>query len=207
MKRTLLTMMASSMLVFAVPAVASAAHGKHHHGARHSSAHRRNAKGARIVTFAPATAPAVGAPTTGAAPTTPADETVGTVTSFTNGVLTITLTDNTVVSGKVTEQTKLECTSATPPTTTGGDDQGGGDDQSSPESGEHGGPSVAGQMGASQRSDLQGGGDGGDGHDGSQGGNEEGCTSAALVSGAIVREAELSLSSAGAVWDKVDLVK
>ena len=94
MKRTLLTIMASSMLVFALPAVASASHGKHHHGARHSNSHRHHAKGARLLTFAPA-APASGA-TTPTAPTTPADETAGTVTSFTNGVLTITLTDGTV---------------------------------------------------------------------------------------------------------------
>jgi hypothetical protein len=213
MKRTLLTMMASSMLVFAVPAAASAAHGKHHHGARHASSHRRHAKGARLMTFAPATAPASGAPATPGTETTPANETAGTVTSFTNGVLTITLTDGTVVSGKVTEQTELKCTPATPPTTTGGDDQGGGDDQAGAdeqagsESGEHGGPSVAGQTGSSQRSDFQGGGDGGDGHDGNQGGSEESCTTAALVPTAIVREAELSLSSAGAVWEKVDLVK
>jgi hypothetical protein len=206
MKRTLLRMMASSMLVFALPAVASANHGKHHHGARHANSHRRHARGARLLTFAPATAPTSGAPTTTAAPTTPANETAGTVTSFTSGVLTITLTDKTVVSGKVTEQTELRCAAATPPATTGDDDQGSGDDQNGPESGEHGNPAIAGQMGASQHSDFQGGGDGGDGQN-DQGGNEESCTSAALVPGAMVREAELSLSSAGAVWEKVDLVK
>jgi hypothetical protein len=201
MKRTLLTMMASSMLVFALPAVASASHGKHHHGARHSSSHRHHAKGARLLTFAPAT-PASGAPTTTAAPTTPANETAGTVTSFTNGVLTITLTDGTVVSGKVTEETELHCRSAIPPSSNEGDDQGGGDDQNGRESGEHGGPSA---MGMEHR-DFQGN-DGGDGQGDHQGGNDEGCTTAALVPGAIVREAELSLSGAGAVWEKVDLVK
>jgi hypothetical protein len=206
MKRTLLTMMASSMLVFALPAVASASHGKHHHGARHSNSHRHHAKGARLLTFAPATVPASGAPATTTAPTTPANETAGTVTSFTNGVLTITLTDKTVVSGKVTEQTELRCTPATSPTT-GDDDQGAGDDQSGSESGEHRSPVVAGQMGPSQHSDFQSGGDGGDGQDDNQGGNEESCTTAALVPGAMVREAQLSLSSAGAVWEKVDLVK
>lgn len=206
MKRTLLTMVASSMLVFAVPAVASANHGKHHHGARHANSHRRHAKGARLVTFAPAAAPVSDAPATPATPTTPADETAGTVTSFTNGVLTITLTDGTVVSGKVTEQTELRCTPATPPTTSGDDDQRGGDDQGGGASGEHGGPSVSGQVGASQRSDFQGGGDGGDGSDDNHGANES-CTTAALVAGAMVREAELSLSSAGAVWEKVDLTK
>jgi hypothetical protein len=204
MKRTLLTMIASSMLVFALPAVASASHGKHHHGARHANSHRRHAKGARLLTFAPATAPTSSAPTTTTAPTTLANETAGTVTSFTNGVLTITLTDKTVVSGKVTEQTELRCTAATPPATTGDDDQGAGDDQNGSESGEHGSPAVVGQMDASQHSDFQSG-DGGDAQD--EQGNEESCTTAALVPGAMVREAQLSLSSAGAVWEKVDLVK
>lgn len=206
MKRTLLTMIASSMLVFALPAVASASHGKHHHGARHANSHRRHAKGARLLTFAPATAPTSSAPATTTAPTTPANETAGTVTSFTNGVLTITLTDGTVVGGKVTEQTELRCTAATPPATTGEDDQGAGDDQNGSESGEHGSQAVVDQMGASQHSDFQGGGDGGDGQD-DQGGGEESCTTAALVPGAMVREAQLSLSSAGAVWEQVDLVK
>jgi hypothetical protein len=203
MKRTLLAVMASSMLVFAVPAVASAAHGKHHHGAR--SAHKRHGKHAHLLTFAPKTTAASRTTTSPTTPSTPSDETVGAVTSFTGGVLTITLNDGTVVSGKVTEQTKLECTPATPPTTTGDDDQGGGDDQGSGPSGEHGGPSVAGQTDASQHSDFQG--DGGDGHDGNQSGNDESCTTAALAPPAKVREAELSLSSAGAVWEKVDLVK
>ena len=54
----------AELLVFAVPAVASASHGKHHHGARHSNSHRHHAKGARLLTFAPATAPASAAVTT-----------------------------------------------------------------------------------------------------------------------------------------------
>ena len=37
--------------------------------------------------------------------------------------------------------------------------------------------------------------------------NEEGCTPAALVKGAIVRRAELRLSSFGAVWEKIDLIQ
>lgn len=194
MKRTLLAVMASSMLVFAVPAVASAAHGKHHHGAR--SAHKRHGKHARLMTFVPKTT-APSATTT--SPTTPSDETVGAVTSFTGGVLTITLNDGTVVSGKVTEQTELRCQSATSPSSTGKDDQGGGDDQNGRESGEHGGPSPIGL----EHRDFQG----GDGQDANQSGNDESCTTAALAPPAKVREAELSLSSAGAVWEKVDLVK
>ena len=68
-------------------------------------------------------------------------------------------------------------------------------------------PLRAGQTGASRAQRLPGGGDGGDGHDGNQSANDESCTTAALAPPAKVREAELSLSSAGAVWEKVDLVK
>jgi hypothetical protein len=118
-------------------------------------------------------------------------------------VLTITLNDKSTVSGKVTDQTELHCQPATPPpTTTSGDDQGGGDDQSAADSGEHGGPSTVGQ----QQGDSQGGDGSGDGNNGGEDDNEEGCTKAALVPGAKVGESELSLSSAGAVWEKVDLI-
>jgi hypothetical protein len=198
MKRTLLTTIASSLLAFAAPAVASAAHGKHHHGARHSSAHKRHAKRARLVTFTPATAPTTAPGTPSTPPATPSTETAATVTSFTNGVLTITLTDGSVVSGKVTEETELRCQSATPPSGTEGDDQGGGDDQNGSESGEHGGPSPAGIVSR----DFQG----NNGHGGGDDEGDESCTTAALVPGAKIGEAELSVSSAGAVWEKLELI-
>ena len=50
-----------------------------------------------------------------------------------------------------------------------------------------------------------------DADDGDTTGDDDGqdeaehCTTAALVPGAVVREAELSVSSAGAVWEKVEL--
>jgi hypothetical protein len=203
MRRMLLTAMASSMLVLAAPGMASAAHnGKRHHGAQHASRHARHAKGARLVRFTASTTP--GAPSGTPATTPPTGETAGTVTSFTGGVLTITLTDGTVVSGKVTEGTELRCKSAAPPTTeTTGDDEGGGDDQSGSDGAEHGGGFTDGQAG--RQHDSQGGEGRGDGQDGNGDEGEESCTTTALVPGAVVREAELRVSGAGAVWEKVDL--
>lgn len=215
MKRMLLTAATSSLLAIAAPGVAVAAHqGKRHHRAHHAhhSAHR-----ARVMVFGaamPAGSGATGttAPTTPATtPTTPgtAGETAGTVTSFTAGVLTITLTDGTVVSGKVTENTEIQCQSAV---TAGGS----GEDQGEDASGSDDGQGTTGQAQArmSSHDGSSGGGDGQEGEDGQSGeGGQDGgesqpaCTAAALVPGAVVREAELSVGSAGAVWDHVDLIQ
>jgi hypothetical protein len=184
MKRMLLTAAASSALALGAPAVAAAHHHTHHH-ARHHARH------ARVLTFSAPATPATGTPAL-----TPTSDEAGTVTTFANGVLTITLPDGTVVSGKVTEQTELECQSAT--TETSEHDQGGGDDQNGRESGEHGGP-----VNMARESDSNS----GDGQGDDNGQNQESCTSAALVAGAKVGEAELSVSSAGAVWEKVDLIQ
>ena len=51
--------------------------------------------------------------------------------------------------------------------------------------------------------------DHGSGSDDGGGGDEgqQNCTTSALTEGALVREAELSIGSGGAVWDKVDLIQ
>jgi hypothetical protein len=192
MKRILLVAVSSSALVLGAPAIASAQHhGKHHH--------KRHGARARVLDFrasAPATTVAPGSPAT---PATPSDESVGTVTSFKEGVLIITLTNGTVVSGKVTEKTEIHCTPATP--AAGGDDNAdeagaSGDDQ---------GSSSEGEADEGSHGDAHAASSGDDGEDGSDEG-QQGCTTAALVPPAMVREAELSISSAGAVWDRVDLV-
>jgi hypothetical protein len=194
MRRILLMAVASSALALAAPGVASAHHSKHH-----SSRHKRHTHAhlVKFGTFGTAFGPAS---PSGSTPTSPSGETAGTVASFTGGVLTITLKDGSTVSGKVTEQTGLECQSATPSTSTEADDEGGGDDSSGGASGEHGGP-VEGHPTAHESSDSGGGDAGGD-----EGGSSS-CTTAALVPGAVVGEAELSVSGAGAVWDKVQLIQ
>jgi hypothetical protein len=197
MKRILLTAVTSSLLALAIPGVASASHGKRHH---HASSHKRHASRARIVRFGSLSLPAASGPTQ-ATPTAPTGEAAGKVVSFENGVLTIMLADQSTVSGKVTEATELQCRSASAATTTGHEDQGGGDDAAGDESGEHGDASTQ-----AHASDVQ---DGQDqqGDDADEGSGQQSCTTAALVKGAVVGEAELKLSSAGAVWDKVELLQ
>jgi hypothetical protein len=166
MNRMLLTTAMSAMLAIAAPGVASA-----HNAKRHHRAHHHHARRATVRTFGSPLPPARPGSTTGT-PVTPAPDsgaTAGTVTSFTGGVLTITLSDGTTVSGQVTERTELHCLPAAPPPPAEGEDRDG--------------------AGA-----------------GNPGEGDQSCTTAALVAGAVVREAELSVSGAGAVWDHVDLI-
>jgi hypothetical protein len=196
MKRVLLTAVTSLAAVCAGPGVASAAHHSKHHRGHH--VHARHHARLRVLDFRAAAAPATTAPVAGSTPASPAGESAGTVTSFKEGVLTITLTDGTPVSGKVTENTEIHCQSATPSV---GDDQDEqqGQEQEADDNGSSGsshGDAVAHQA------------DHGSGGDEGQQGSEEqqqSCTTAALVPGAKVREAELRISGSGAVWDHVDL--
>jgi hypothetical protein len=194
MRRIFLTAVASSLLALAVPGAAAA----HHHKGRHSrstSSHRRHHRHARIVRFG--TLAATTTPSSPAAPSATPPSPAGTVASFTGGVLTITLPDKSTVSGKVTEQTELECQSAPPIASASSHDGGdGGDRQGS-----------SGQPGSQQEGQGGGGDDQGEdqGDDEGEEGALQSCTTAALVPGAVVREAELSISSAGAVWHKVEL--
>jgi hypothetical protein len=194
MKRMLLAAATSSMLALAAPSLASAHHAKCHGRSHHACAHVRHAHHARVLNFG---APLSSTAPSGTTPTAPTGETAGTVTSFEGGVLTITLNDKSTVSGKVTEQTEIRCQSAT--STQEGDDNGDQNgDESSADTGDdstHSGPGLS-----STGDDLSSGGDGEDG------GQAQSCTSAALVAGAVVREAELSIGSAGSVWDHIDLI-
>jgi hypothetical protein len=203
MKRILLVAASSSAIALASPAIASA---HHHHGKRHHSRH--NAR-VHVLDFraaaAPASAPA--SPTTG--PVTPtSNENAGTVTSFKEGVLTITLNNGNQVSGQVTERTDLQCVSATP--SAGGEES---DDQSSSGEGDHG-ASGEGQSDQTAHQDRVPA-----AHAAWNTGSEEGqqdaddetqsgsCTPAtALVATTPVREAELSIGPSGAVWERVQVV-
>jgi hypothetical protein len=207
MKRMLLTVMSASAIALALPSMALAAnHGHHHH---HLRRHKHGAQRTRTILFgAPTTqvstpgtdqqAPNTSVTTTPSAPSAPA----GTVTSFTNGTLTITLSDGATVSGQVNETTEIRCENGQPSSTEQTDWQQedsqsgpGPDDQQNRE--DDGGQDQ-------QGSDDQGQGDDGqDGHDE----NTEQCTSAALLPGAHIRDAELNISSAGSIWEAIELVK
>jgi hypothetical protein len=110
-------------------------------------------------------------------------ENAGTVASFTNGVLTITLAKGGTLTGTVSPDTEIECHDAT---ATAADDGGDGD---------HGG---AGDQGGS--GDDNDGNDGNDDH--GDGGN---CGPEALTAGRAVKEADLKAANGTAVFEKVEL--
>jgi hypothetical protein len=131
----------------------------------------------------------------GTSTTTSGDEmqgTAGTVDSFINGVLTIRLNDASLVSGMVTGATELQCEAPeNEANDNDADDSGSGD-------------RLAMDDGGSQSGDSNSGDD--NGGDNDQGEDEQICTTAALTPGTVVQDAELNISSAGAVWHEVELV-
>jgi hypothetical protein len=209
LKRNLLAAVAtSSILALAAPALALAQGKHHHHGARHASAHKRHGHRAHLLTFGGSlTGPSGAAPTTG----TPAGG-AATVVSFTEGVLTIELTsDKSIIKGKVTDQTELECQPAAgtgqgsddDQQQSGGDQQQSGDDQDGSE-GDEGGPSGPTQgSGQPMAHSSDVGDDPGEEQD-----EEETCTTAALQPKAVVLRAELRIGDNGvAEWEKIELQK
>jgi hypothetical protein len=181
MRRTLFAALASAALLSLVPAIALA----RHHGRRHHSSHARHVRVHHKRFGRDDVKP--GSPTNPRSPTS--ESNAGTVASFTGGVLTIKLNDNSTVSATVTNATEIECESTAPSGSTGemrADEQGSGGD----ETGDH-----------------RGDGDQGDnnGDNGDVGENEGSCGPAALTMGATVHEAEMNVSGAGAVWTKVEL--
>jgi hypothetical protein len=130
-------------------------------------------------------------------------DTAGTVASFTGGVLTIRLNDGSEIHGLVTDATELECTAGmtTMMRSDGGGSGGSGGDQGGDQSGDQGEHHGGDQGG--DRGDDQGAGD--DRGDNDDTGGAQSCSSSALTPGAVVQGAELKVSSAGAIWDKVEL--
>jgi hypothetical protein len=171
MRRLALT---ASVAIVALTMVAPSAlarhHDRHHHKRHHR--HARIERFGQDVTSTPASA-----------------DNAGTVKSFENGVLTLTLGDGSTVSGAVTSDTELECaaqeedqTMHADGDTSGGDNQG--DDQGEDENG-------------AQNDDQ--------GEDQNDDEAQNNCSTANLTSGTIVDEAELRISGAGSVWEKLEL--
>jgi hypothetical protein len=166
-------------LALAVPAAASA-HGHHH---RHH--HKAKAHHARVRHF--------GGHASASDPGVPD---AGTVTSFADGTLTLTLADGSTVSGKVTADTEIDCVPAgtTPsPTAAAAHDGSWGD-----------GGGQSGDRGDDQSGDDQSGDDEGD-HGHCSGASA--CTASDLVPGAVVHEALLKIGADGAEFELVVLVK
>jgi hypothetical protein len=172
MRRLVFTVAATALMAGTVPATALAHdnHGKAHVRAHHNRLHRFGHQ---------RTAPT----------STNAADNAGTVQSFTDGVLTLTLNDGSTVKGTVSEATRLECFAPEQSSPRRMDtDRRGGDGPG--DRGDDNGP------GDDQRGDDQG-------EDQNEGNN---CSTADLTPGAVVHEAELRIDSAGAVWKKVELV-
>jgi hypothetical protein len=189
MRRMIITAVATVSLAAPSAALAHTG-GRHHH-------HHRGHHHAHVLAFH-AQAPASSTSRTTSPGSTPpaSGDSAGTIASFTGGVLTITLNDGSTVSGKVTERTEIECpapSSAAPaPAASSFGEREHGDDGQFDNSSDD----------SSSGSDGQG----GDcpGHEG-DGAQNEHCTSAALVPGASVKEAFLSVGNEGSNWVKVEL--
>ncbi len=186
----------------ALPGVALAHGGEQdrdaeHHGARHAERHHHHRR-AHLVAFhaqAPATPPSAGEGTSITPPSPVAGERAGTIASFTGGTLTITLNDGTSVSGKVTPATEIECRSAIASAADHGDN---GDNDGVGEHGDRSGPGSGDDHPGDEAGEHEAGDD--DAHD-----EAEHCSQTALVPGASVREAVLSVGGAGAFWVKLEL--
>lgn len=120
-------------------------------------------------------------------------ERAGTIASFTNGLLTITLADGSTVSGHVGPGTEITCQT---------------EDEHEHGEHHHGGHAGAASEGSGERGDD---GDDDDG-DGDHGGGDDGdddnvCGAADLVAGVAVHEADLELTAGGATFEEIELLK
>jgi hypothetical protein len=204
MRRILVAAVTTAAL--ALPGVALAHGGEHdrgaeHHGVGHAERHHhRHHRRAHLVAFhaqAPVTAPSAGESTSPSPPV--AGERAGTIASFTGGTLTITLNDGTSVSGKVTPATRIECHPALASAADHGDS---GDNDGADEHGGRSGPGAGDGRPSDGSGHDEGDHDAGDddAHD-----EAEHCPPTALVPGASIREAVLSVGGAGAFWAELEL--
>jgi hypothetical protein len=186
------------LLAFA-PASAVA---RHHHRRHHGRTHH-----ARIERFGDVN----NMPATSSSP-----DNAGTVQSFHNGVLTIVLNDGSTITGRVTNDTELECMAPEQNQTMHEDGDRGDGDQSG-----DGDNSGSGDNQAQASGDQSSGEDQGDAAE--QNDNqaedqneneaaeenenemENNCSTSHLTPGTIVHEAELRISSTGSIWKKVEL--
>ncbi|HEV7752091.1 MAG TPA: hypothetical protein VGO71_11140 [Baekduia sp.] len=166
----------AALAMFAAPAVASAHRGHDDNGRHHG---RHHAKKAQVK-----------------------DLPAGTVTSFTAGELTITLANNKTYTATVTDKTVIQCQTAAPQApapatataTARASHHGDDNDDQGDESGQPG--DVQNNQDDDQDENDGNGDDNGNGR----------CTSADLVAGTKVTDADLSLSNGG-TWKKIELLK
>ncbi|HVS28615.1 MAG TPA: hypothetical protein VHE14_03630 [Solirubrobacteraceae bacterium] len=186
-------------VLFSLAALPCSALAKSRHGhARAKSHHRKgHKKQVRLQRF-------------GSPPGASNPQNAGTVVSFANGVLTIRLTGADTVSGRVGNDTQVDCQTAQSAPPAQADDrvvgqQGDQGNQPAPQ----GTPPT--NPGSGQHGDNQGdnaNNDDGDANDADdQGDDAQSCDSTALTPGTVVREAELSIGSQGSTFKTVELVQ
>ena len=174
MRRILYIIIACTALAVAVPAVALAHNGHrgHHHKRHHHVRHEKFVGHRHDRDFGN-------------------EMVAGTVTSFANNELTITLNNGNTVSGLVTDGTEVKCENPEDNDNNGDNDVEHGDRVADhgPGGGDNGGDN----------------GDRGDdnGNRGDDNDNDDMCT---ITPGMGVRNAELRINGAGAFWDEVELV-
>jgi hypothetical protein len=186
MRRILFTILASTALFVAVPAAALAHDGhRGHHHKRHHHARVRHEK-------------FIGHRHDGDHNGVPANEpTAGTVTSFANNMLTITLTNGNMVSGLVTNGTEVKCENPEDNDNNGDNDVEHGDRirDHGPGGGDNGDNGDRGDNNGDRGDD--------NGNRGDDNDNNNMCT---ITPGMAVRSAELRINGAGAFWDEVELI-
>lgn len=200
MRRAMLAALSVIALALASPGAALA----HHHGHRGHHKGRVRAHHARVrFEHFGAPVPTSSDTSSGSGPeeakTVSSAEVVGTVASFEDEVLTITLNDGSTVKGKVTSSTEIECmtasTASSSPEESQGDDKGSGDDES-----HQGDQSSSDEEGQSKE-------DGGDDNGAETAAAQLACGTEALTAGTGVREAELKIGPAGTEFESIELVR
>ena len=192
MRRILFMLVAGAALLAILPASALARHHRGHHQAKH---HRTHHARVRHEVFGGGALRSSSAAKENDAPENEAQDNAGTVDSFTNGVLTIKLSDNSTVSGRVTDATEIECQAPEPQQTQHMDGDGGstsgGDD--------HGDDNAGANQPTGENENEN------EAQNENENENEQSCGTSSLTRGTVVHEAELKVSSAGSVWEKVEL--
>jgi hypothetical protein len=174
MRRILFTAVACGAMLGSVPAVSLAHDGSDHHN-RDRPAHHARVRHERFRSVS----------------RNDITHNAGTVASFANGTLTITLANGSTVSGAVTQFTRLVCEASTPMQD---QDRGPGGNGNNGDNGDNGaGDNV----------------NNGD-NDNDPGDNDRGehqanmCTT--VAPGMAVRDASLTITAGGPVWTSVDLI-
>jgi hypothetical protein len=173
MRRIMFTILACTALSVAAPAVASAHDGQGNHHKRHHVRHEQFVGHRHARDFGN-------------------DMVAGTVTSFTNNVLTITLNNGNTVSGLVTDNTEVKCENPA-----NNDPNGDNDVEQGDRIADHG-PGGGGDNGgdSGNRGDDNG-------NRGDENNNDNMCT---IAPGMGVRDASLRINGGGSFWDEVELV-